>query len=93
MAPQMMCTLGRYLSEPEQIVLRCERLEDASELIERERRAFRPYASVLALTDEAVSQMTADAGFLASLERQGRATIYGCRNFVCELPEVVAAGE
>lgn len=89
-APQMACALGRFLTEPEQIVIRCERLDgEAAKLFSEERQRFRPFASVLALTDEASAQLSEIAPFLSTLQRKGRLTVYACRNFACELPRVV----
>jgi uncharacterized protein len=89
-APQMMCAVGRYLSEPEQVVIRCERPDaDAREILRQEWSRFRPYASVLALSDTETAALGKTAPFLASLERKGRITVYRCRNFACELPETV----
>jgi hypothetical protein len=90
-APQMLVALGRWLSEPEQIVLRCEQLEpDIARILAEYRKKFAPYRAVLAITDASAHQLQSVAPFLAELERkEDRTTIYECRNFVCELPKVV----
>ncbi len=90
MAPQMLVAVGRRLSEPAQVVVRCAELDgDAQSRIAAERSAFSPNATVLAITDHAAGELASVAPFLATLERRGRLTIYRCRNFSCELPEVV----
>ncbi|MBV9499633.1 MAG: thioredoxin domain-containing protein [Acidobacteriaceae bacterium] len=90
MAPQMLVAIGRRLSEPNQTVVRCEHVDSQVERILAEaRKAFNPYALVLALSDEAASDLRQASPFLAGLERKGRITIYECQNFVCELPKVI----
>jgi uncharacterized protein len=53
------------------------------------RKTFRPRAAVFALTDESARALQNTAPFLANLERKGRLTIYVCRDFACELPQVI----
>ncbi len=90
MAPQMLVALGRRLTEPRQTVVRCERVDSEVEKILAEARSqFNPYGLVLPLPDDAAGDLKQTAPFLASLQRQGRITIYECRNFVCELPKVI----
>ena len=92
MAPQMLVALGRSFAAPEQIVLRYEGGEMDSqcrELFERESRPFSPYSVALALSDVAAHQLEQTAPFLGSLERKGKISIYRCRNFTCELPEII----
>ncbi|MBV9678482.1 MAG: thioredoxin domain-containing protein [Acidobacteriaceae bacterium] len=90
MAPQMVVALGRWLAQPEQIVIRCAELDDeAREWLYRKRTPFAPYSTVLPLTDAAAETLRGAAPFLSGLERKGRLTIYECRNFTCELPQIV----
>ena len=90
MAPQMLVALGRSLTQPEQIIIRCAALDGgASQLLYEKRASFAPYAAVLALTDAAAESLREIAPFLSSLERKGRMTVYECRNFACELPQVI----
>lgn len=89
-APQMLVAVGRWLSEPEQVIIRCEELDsEIRAIITGYRKKFTPYKLVLAITDRTASQLQGAAPFLAGLERKGRATVYECRNFVCELPKVI----
>ncbi len=91
MAPQMLAALGRSLAEPEQIVLRCAKLDAQVERsLAAHRRNFAPNASVLALDDAAAERLKTTAPFLAGLERKDGITLYECRNFVCELPKAIA---
>jgi hypothetical protein len=90
MAPQMLVALGRRLTEPQQTVVRCQRVDSEVEKILAETRSkFNPYGLVLPLSDDAASDLKQTAPFLAGLERKGRITIYECRNFACELPKVI----
>ncbi|MBV9938299.1 MAG: thioredoxin domain-containing protein [Acidobacteriaceae bacterium] len=90
MAPQMIVALGRWLAQPEQIVIRCAELDDeAREWLYGKRASFAPYSTILPLTDAAAETLKEAAPFLSSLERKGRLTIYECRNFTCELPQIV----
>jgi uncharacterized protein YyaL (SSP411 family) len=90
MAPQMLVALGRWLSEPEQVVIRCAEVtpEVASLLAER-RQKFSPNGVVVVITDESACKLAGTAPFLAELERSGRIILYECRNFACELPKVI----
>ncbi|HSU62227.1 MAG TPA: hypothetical protein VLI55_23160, partial [Bryobacteraceae bacterium] len=89
-APQMLVAVGRWLAEPEQVVIRCEEIDRETEhVLAEHRKRFAPYAVVIAITDASAQDLQRTAPFLAGLERQGRATIYECRNFVCELPRVL----
>jgi uncharacterized protein len=88
MAPQMLAALGRSLAAPEQIVLRCD--TECRDLFERESRSFSPNTVVLALSDAAARALSSLCPFLGGLERKGKISIYRCRNFTCELPEVVS---
>jgi len=92
MAPQMLVALGRSLAAPEQIVVRYEGGEMDSqgrERLVRESHPFSPYTVVLALSDAAVYELEKAAPFLGGLERKGKISIYRCRNFTCELPEII----
>jgi uncharacterized protein len=90
-APQMLVALGRYLSEPAQLVIRCEQLDDRVKgiLKEHRQREWKPNLTCAVVTDTAVDQLGEVAPFLASLERKGAVTIYECANFVCQLPRVL----
>jgi hypothetical protein len=86
-APQMSVALGRWLAEPEQVVLRYgEANDNLAGVLAREREKFAPAATVLALSDEAAEKLRAIAPFLGGLDRKGNITAYRCRNFTCELP-------
>ncbi|MBV9302037.1 MAG: thioredoxin domain-containing protein [Acidobacteriaceae bacterium] len=90
MAPQALVALGRWLMEPEQVIIRCAEIGPDIETLLAERHGkFSPYSVALALSDAAANELARSAPFLASLERKGRITVYECRNFVCELPKVM----
>jgi uncharacterized protein YyaL (SSP411 family) len=90
MAPQMLATVGRYLAEPEQVVLRSAPADpDSGVRASAYRERFAPYSVVLNLDDDAAQALQGTADFLANLERKGRMTIYECRNFTCELPQII----
>jgi hypothetical protein len=81
----------RSLSEPGQIVIRCvEMNEEARRILRENLRGFAPFTSVIPLPDRAAAELSSFAPFLSSLERKGRLTRYECRNFTCQLPEVLA---
>ncbi|MGI9074774.1 MAG: thioredoxin domain-containing protein [Bryobacteraceae bacterium] len=91
MAPQMLVALGRWLSEPEQVVIRCADLgSEVESLLAERRQKFSQSSVVVAITDESADKLAETAPFLSHLERKGRITLYECRNFTCELPEVIA---
>jgi hypothetical protein len=88
----MLVALGRSFAAPEQIVLRYEGGEMDSqgfELFARESHRFSPYTVALALSDAATHELKQTAPFLGSLERKGKISVYRCRNFTCELPEII----
>lgn len=86
-APQMLVAVGRWLAEPEQIILRCESVTpEISRVLGEYRKDFKPYRLLLAVSDSAAQRLQNLAPFLASLERKGGDTVYECRNFVCDLP-------
>jgi uncharacterized protein YyaL (SSP411 family) len=88
-APQMLVALGRWLTDSEQVIIRCRELDEASHRMEREyTRKFSPTAVVLSISDECAAELREVAPFLAGLERRGHFTIYECRNFTCQLPKV-----
>jgi uncharacterized protein YyaL (SSP411 family) len=87
MAPQMLVALGRSLTAPEQVVLRCA--GECHDLFQHESRSFSPHVVVLALSDAAARALIPLSPFLGGLERKGKSSIYRCRNFTCELPEIV----
>ena len=89
-APQMLVALGRWLAQPEQVVIRCSEINlEIDDLLAEYRRKFAPNSIVLALTDQAAESLADMAPFLASLDHKGRITVYECRNFTCELPRVI----
>jgi uncharacterized protein len=90
MAPQMAVALGRFLAEPEQVVIRCPDVTAEIEAIASDhRRRFSPWGTVLVLSDEETERLRETAPFLGSLERTGRITVYECRNFTCQLPRSI----
>jgi hypothetical protein len=90
MAPQMLVALGRWLSEPEQVVIRCAEIGPAVEsLLAERRRNFSPKSVLVVITDESAGKLAGTAPFLGQLERKGEITLYECRNFACELPKVI----
>jgi hypothetical protein len=90
MAPQMLVAVGRRLQEPEQVIVRCEEIDEKVDaVLAKHRKRFAPNATVLAISDLASERLRTIAPFLASLERKGRLTLYECRNFTCELPKVI----
>jgi hypothetical protein len=90
-APQMLVAVGRWLSESEQTIIRCAEIDaDVQNRIASEwQRQFSPNTAVLAISDAAARDLSSFAPFLAGLERRGRLTIYRCRNFACELPDIL----
>ena len=91
MAPLMASALGRWLTEPEQIVLRCgEKNAELRRLLMEQRKPFRPYSLILAIDNTDAAGLKSSAPFLADLELQGSITLYECRNFTCQLPKVIA---
>jgi uncharacterized protein YyaL (SSP411 family) len=90
-APQMLVAINRWLSEPAQVVLRCAEMDtDLESRVHSEwEREFNPTAIILAITDQAARELASIAPFVAGLARRGRLTIYRCRNFACELPDVI----
>lgn len=90
MAPQMAAALGRWLAEPEQVVLRySEENPRVEQLLSELRHSFHPYSVVMPLTDAEANSLQTLAPFLSQLERKGAMTLYECRNFVCELPKII----
>ena len=89
-SPQALCALYRWLSVPEQIVVRAESLTpDVEAFIHDSRAKFLPFTMVLPVTDTAAAVLTPVAPFLGSLTRTGRMTLYHCKNLVCDLPQVI----
>jgi uncharacterized protein YyaL (SSP411 family) len=89
-APQMLVALGRSLGEPEQVVLRCATMNaEAERKLSEYRRTFAPNSVVLAISDASAEALKDIAPFLAALPRKGRMTLYECRNFACETPQVI----
>jgi hypothetical protein len=90
-APQMLAALGRWLTEPEQVIIRCAAVDSECQALLREYTSrFAPNSIVLAISDATAKELEARAPFIANLERKGRLTVYECRNFACELPKVIA---
>ena len=90
MAPQMLVAMDRWLAEPEQVVIRCAKIDaEVREMLADRRRHFAANTVLLALTDDDAASIANLAPFLAQLERKGRITVYECRNFTCELPRVI----
>jgi uncharacterized protein YyaL (SSP411 family) len=94
MAPQLLSSLGRYLTPPEQIVIRCRDGESNAPVVQgaaqANRTEYRPYSAVLVITDSQSKALAEVAPALSSLDRKGTATLYRCRNLTCELPEQLA---
>jgi uncharacterized protein len=91
MAPQMLVALGRWLSEPEQVVIRCSAISpEVESLLAERRQKFSPNSVLVVITDESAEKLAQTAPFLSQLERKGRITLYECRNFTCDLPQVIA---
>jgi len=89
-APQMLVALGRSLAEPEQTVIRCAAIDESvQQLLNEERKSYAPYRILLPITDATAAALCVVAPFLSRLQRTGSITIYRCRNFVCELPQVI----
>jgi uncharacterized protein YyaL (SSP411 family) len=91
MAPQMLVALGRWLSEPEQVVIRCDGMTpEVESLLAERRQKFSPSSVLVVITDDSAEKLAPTAPFLSQLERKGRITLYKCRNFACALPQVIA---
>jgi hypothetical protein len=90
-APQMLVAMNRWLSEPGQVVIRCAQIDgEVRRMLDAEWRSqFNPATTVLAISDAAANELSSIAPFLGGLERRGRLTLYRCRNFACELPDVI----
>ena len=90
-APYLLAAVARHLSAPEQTVLRYESSTPAIEqVVLRYRQEFKPFGVVLALSDAEAERLASTLPFLAGLPRQGELTLYRCRNYACELPELLA---
>jgi uncharacterized protein len=93
-APQFLASLGRYLTPPEQTIIRCQEAAPNDGKIARAaneiRKEFRPYSAVLVITDHQSKELEELAPALASLDRKGEATLYRCKNLTCDLPEQLA---
>jgi hypothetical protein len=89
-APQALCALYRWLTIPEQIVIRAEKLTpDVDAFVRDLRSKFLPFTMVLPLADAAVKDLATAAPFLSGLTRTGRMTLYHCKNLACDLPQVI----
>jgi uncharacterized protein YyaL (SSP411 family) len=90
MAPQMLVALGRWLSEPEQVVIRCAEIgPEVQSLVTERQQKFSPNSVIVVITDKSAGELAGTAPFVAQLERKGEITLYECRNFTCELPRVI----
>jgi hypothetical protein len=89
-APQIMVALARWLTEPSQVVIRCEALDARAEMLLNEyTKQFKPMRAIIVVADRAVESLKDVAPFIAGLERKGNITVYECANFVCQLPRVI----
>ena len=89
-SPQALCALYRWLTVPEQIVVRAATITpEVHALIAKLRSKFVPFAMVLPLTDASAQELAPIAPFLSGLSRTGRMTIYHCKNLSCDLPQVI----
>jgi uncharacterized protein YyaL (SSP411 family) len=87
-APQMLVALGRFLSPPEQVIIRCaEEDKLSSEVLARFNAVFSPYRLTILVTDGATELLVSSSPFISSLKRQSKVTVYECRDFVCSLPK------
>ncbi len=91
MAPQLLCSLGRYLSTPEHYIVRVADESSANsaevqELLQEQRREFKPFCFAFALTDESAAHLASVSPFLGGLKRGRRLAIYQCQNLTCLLP-------
>ena len=92
MAPQLLAALGRFLTAPEQIIIRArdgEPNDRTTQILAERRREFLPYTAVLLLTDGNAKALRQAAPFLSEMNRKGDATLYRCKNLACELPETL----
>ncbi|HEX4807984.1 MAG TPA: thioredoxin domain-containing protein [Bryobacteraceae bacterium] len=89
-APQGLVALYRWLSTPEQIIVRTEKLTPDTEVFMRDLRSkFLPFTMVLPLEDAVAAQLSSTAPFLSGLTRTGKLTLYHCKNLACDLPQVI----
>ena len=87
-SPQAVAAVMRSFVEPAQIVIRCAESSAAARLFAGEkRRQFEPFTAVLLLPDASMSGLQPFAPFLSNLRRDGRFTVFECRNFTCLLPQ------
>lgn len=94
MAPQLLCALARLFSAPEHFVVRvadeqAAKSEEVRALLRERRKEFQPFLSAFVLTDSAAAEVAGISEFLGSLKREGRITVYHCREFACALPVVM----
>jgi uncharacterized protein YyaL (SSP411 family) len=89
-APQMLVALGRLLTEPSQVVIRCAAVDEHVLAAVREKmKAFRPTTTYAVVPDDAQESLRSVSPFLAGLERKSSVTLYECANFVCTLPQEI----
>jgi uncharacterized protein len=90
-APYLLGAVGRHLAAPEQTVLRYKVLTPAiDQIVHQYRRKFKPFGTVLSISDAAAERLSRSLPFIGGLPRQGELTLYRCLNYACELPEVLA---
>jgi hypothetical protein len=89
-SPQALCALYRWLTVPEQIVLRVEALTpDVDAFVRSLHAKFLPFTTVIPIADAAVEELASVAPFLSGLARTGHMTLYHCKNLSCDLPQVI----
>jgi len=90
-APYLLMAVCRHLTPPEQIVLRGADASAANlrSHWSRELHQFRPFATVLSLTDSQAAAIASRMPFVGTLPRQGQVSLSRCANFTCQLPEIV----
>jgi uncharacterized protein YyaL (SSP411 family) len=90
-APYLLLAVCRQLTPPEHIVLRGADAA-AAKLHSHwsdEVRQFRPFGTVLALTDSQAAAIASRMSFIGTLPRTGEVSRYQCANFACQLPETL----
>ncbi len=89
-APLLSATLAQMLAAPAHTVIRCKKIDGAVlELVKTEWKKFEPNVAVLVISDDSAQGFSNWAAVKETLERRGTITIYRCKNFTCELPEVI----
>jgi uncharacterized protein len=90
-APYLLLAVSRKLTPPEHIVLRGDDASAAKLRSHwlREVSQFRPFATVLAVTDSQAAAIASRMPFVGTLPRQGEISLSRCANFTCQLPQIV----